>query len=112
LRTGQDAARAARRLTDELGVDATILTRGREGMAIAERGHEPVLIDAHGGHEAVDVTGAGDTVVATFTLALAAGAGIVDAAALANVAASVVVKSVGAATCSPAELDAALKEPA
>lgn len=110
LRTGQDAARAARRLTDELGVDATILTRGREGMAIAERGHEPVLIDAHGGHEAVDVTGAGDTVVATFTLALAAGAGIVDAAALANVAASVVVKSVGAATCSPAELDAALKE--
>lgn len=80
------------------------MTRGREGMAIAERDRPAVLISAHGAHEAVDVTGAGDTVVATFTVALAAGASVVEAAILANCAASVTVKSIGAATCSPGEL--------
>jgi D-glycero-beta-D-manno-heptose-7-phosphate kinase len=108
IKNAEEAAAAAARLQAELSLDAMILTRGRAGMAIAERGKSPVLIAAHGGHEAVDVTGAGDTVVAAFTVALAAGASILEAAVLANCAASVVVKYVGAATCSPAELAAAL----
>jgi D-glycero-beta-D-manno-heptose-7-phosphate kinase len=104
LSSGEQAAEAAAKLCDELELTATLLTRGREGMAIAERGKPPLLLPAHGGREAVDVTGAGDTVAATFALALSAGASIVDAATLANCAASVVVQQVGAATCSPEEL--------
>jgi rfaE bifunctional protein kinase chain/domain len=110
LRTPEDAANAAVRLTRELNVTATILTRGREGMAVAEKGKEAVLVPAHGGHEAVDVTGAGDTVTATFTLALSAGASVTDAALIANCAASIVVQSIGAATCSPDELRSTLWE--
>lgn len=109
LADAASAVRAAVRLTEELDVAATLLTRGREGMIIAERGAEPIAIPAHGGHEAVDVTGAGDTVAATFTVALAAGATVVEAAVLANRAASVVVKTIGTATCSPGELHATLE---
>lgn len=104
IRGPGEAAAAAMRMQQELNLDAMLLTRGREGMAIAERDRPAVLISAHGAHEAVDVTGAGDTVVATFTVALAAGASVVEAAILANCAASVTVKSIGAATCSPGEL--------
>lgn len=110
IRTPDDAARAAAHLCGQLALRAAILTRGREGMAIAEAGKDAVLIPAHGGHEAVDVTGAGDTVAATLALGLAAGASVLEAALLANCAASVVVKSIGAATCSPEELAAAIAE--
>jgi rfaE bifunctional protein kinase chain/domain len=110
IRGPAEAAAAAARMQEELSLDAMLLTRGREGMAIAERNKAAVLIAAHGAHEAVDVTGAGDTVVATFTVALAAGASVLEAAVLANCAASVVVKSIGAATCSPAELALALAD--
>ncbi len=110
LPTAAAALEAARQLTERLGLEATLLTRGREGMAIAPRGRAAVLLAAHGGHEAVDVTGAGDTVTATFTLALTAGARVEDAAFLANCAAGCVVKTVGTATCSPQELLAALSE--
>jgi rfaE bifunctional protein kinase chain/domain len=110
LSTAEDALAAAQRLTGTLDLDATLLTRGREGMAVAERGHQPLPIDAHGGHEAVDVTGAGDTVAAVFTLALSAGAPVLDAAILANCAASRVVLEVGAAVCSPESLIAAIGE--
>lgn len=94
------ALRAARRLQEALGCGSVLLTRGREGMALVERGRA-WLLRAHGPEEAVDVTGAGDTVVATFTLALAAGASTVEAAMLANCAASVTVQQTGAATVSP-----------
>lgn len=110
IKNAGEASAAAVHLQQELDLEAMILTRGREGMAIAERGKQPVLIAAHGGHEAVDVTGAGDTVVAAFTLALAAGGSIVEAAVLANCAASIVVRYVGAATCTQAELIAALSD--
>ncbi len=102
------ALAAADRLTRTLGLEATLLTRGREGMVVAAREAPPELLPAHGGHEAVDVTGAGDTVTATFTLALTAGARILDAAVLANCAAGEVVKAVGTATCGPAALLEAL----
>lgn len=101
LKSADDARAAAERLVDELSLEYALLTRGSEGMAVAAKGRDTVLLPAHGGHEAVDVTGAGDTVTAAFTLALLAGADIVDAARIANVAASEVVRVMGAATCSP-----------
>lgn len=110
LRSPEAALTAAARLTRELDLEATLLTRGREGMAVASRSGDPQLLAAHGGHEAVDVTGAGDTVTATFTLALTAGLPVYEAAVMANCAAAQVVKTVGTATCSPAELLAALSE--
>ncbi len=112
LSSAERAAAAAVQLCEELQLSATLLTRGREGMAIAERGKVPVLLPAFGGHEAVDVTGAGDTVAAVFALALAAGAEVLDAAALANCAASIVVRQIGAATCAPDELIEALGDSA
>jgi rfaE bifunctional protein kinase chain/domain len=108
IKSGEDALDAAIRLRDALDVQAVVLTRGKEGMSIAERDRAPVLISAHGGQEAVDVTGAGDTVTAAFTLALAAGATVSEAAMLANRAASITVQYVGAATCTQAELKATL----
>jgi rfaE bifunctional protein kinase chain/domain len=112
LTSAHEAAEAAVRLCQELSLSATLLTRGREGMVIAERGKAPLLLAAHGGHEAVDVTGAGDTVAAAFALALSAGGSVADAATLANCAASIVVQQIGAATCSPEELIATLGDPA
>ncbi len=101
LKSAEDARVAAERLVSELSLDYALLTRGSEGMAVAAKGRETVMLPAHGGHEAVDVTGAGDTVTAAFTLGLLAGADVVDAARLANIAASEVVRVMGAATCSP-----------
>lgn len=102
---------AAVELRGRLGLEVALVTRGREGMAVAKRDGDPFLIPAHGSKDALDVTGAGDTVTATFTLALAAGLPVDAAARMANVAASLVVQKPGTATCLPAELSAALEEP-
>ncbi|MFO0726971.1 MAG: PfkB family carbohydrate kinase [Myxococcota bacterium] len=104
-----DAARGAQRLMHRLDLEAVILTRGREGMVVADRQGAPVLLDAHGHKEAVDVTGAGDTVTATFSLGLAVGASVLEAAILANCAAAVVVQSIGATAITPGELSAAVR---
>ncbi len=104
----EDALRAAGVLRHRLDVDAALLTRGREGMAIAGRDGAEHLIGAVGG-DAVDVTGAGDTVAAAFTLGLVAGAPVLDAAKLANHAASITVQRVGTAVCTRAELEASLR---
>ena len=109
LRTQTRARAAAEELLSSLELSCALLTRGREGMVIAQRDHTAV-IPAFGGHEAVDVTGAGDTVVAAFALAITAGASVVQAAALANCAASIVVRFVGAATCSTHDLEETLRE--
>jgi len=73
-------------------------------MAVFDARGEPELLPVHGAEEAVDVTGAGDTVVAAFALALAAGASFSDAARLANVAGGLVVMKQGTATVSREEL--------
>jgi len=99
-----EAARGASRLLKELDLKAVLLTRGREGMAIAARDQSTVLLDAHGHKEAVDVTGAGDTVTAAFTLGLTAGGAVIDSAILANCAGGVVVQKLGAVTLSAADL--------
>ncbi len=78
-------------------------------MTLFERRKKPQTIPAYGSDEVADVTGAGDTVIATFTLALIAGADLADAAALANYAAGLVVQKMGTATVSPDELLGAIE---
>jgi rfaE bifunctional protein kinase chain/domain len=108
---GKDVDRlekAGRALLKKLGVEAALITRGGDGMALFERGRDPVHIPIHGTDQVSDVTGAGDTVIATFTLALAAGASYEDAARLANYAGGIVVMKQGTATVSAAELQNAV----
>ena len=81
-------------------------------MAVFGKDADPVHLPIHGTTEIADVTGAGDTVIATLTIALAAGADIDIAARLANVAAGLVVMKHGTATVPRAELLAALEDPA
>ena len=101
-------ARRGRRLLAELRARCVLLTRGRYGMLLLVRGRKPLVIPSFGSDQVADVTGAGDTVAATFTAALAAGADFVLAAQLANVAGGLVVLKRGTATVSAAELRQAL----
>jgi D-glycero-beta-D-manno-heptose-7-phosphate kinase len=96
---------AATDLKQRLGHRALLVTRGGEGMTLVESGAAPVHIRAVGAQQPVDVTGAGDTVIATFTLALACDASFADAARLANYAGGLVVMKRGTATVSAAELE-------
>jgi bifunctional ADP-heptose synthase (sugar kinase/adenylyltransferase) len=79
-------------------------------MALFERGAKTLHVPIHGKDEVADVTGAGDTVIATFTLALAAGATPAEAARLANYAGGIVVMKHATATVSAEELAAAVRE--
>ncbi len=106
IRTDEEAKRAAEGILEKLGCRAVLLTRGDRGMLLCERGAAPRSIPATA-REVYDVTGAGDTVVATFTLALAAGASMMDAALLANRAAGVVVAKVGTAAATIEEIEKA-----
>jgi D-glycero-beta-D-manno-heptose-7-phosphate kinase len=93
-------------------LQALLVTRGKDGMVLFERGKPPYQIPIYGADDAVDVTGAGDTVIAIFTLALAAGASFVEAAHLANYGGGIVVMKRGTATVSRAELEAAIRSEA
>jgi rfaE bifunctional protein kinase chain/domain len=101
--------RLGRRALRHLGLRALLVTRGKDGMALFEPGRPVDDIPVFGAPEAVDVTGAGDTVIAAFTLALAAGASFLEAARLANYAGGIVVMKRGTATVTLAELLAALR---
>jgi rfaE bifunctional protein kinase chain/domain len=101
---------AGRKLLRRCGNRAVLVTRGAKGMVLFERGRAALHIPAFGSDEVADVTGAGDTVIAVFTLALIAGAGFADAARLANYAAGLVVTRVGTATVGRKELIAAIRE--
>ena len=100
--------RAGRQLLKQTGMKAVLITRGGRGMALFVPGADTVHIPIHGSVEIADVTGAGDTVMATMTLALAAGATFEAAARLANYAGGVVVMKRGTATVSRQELRAAV----
>ncbi len=102
--TPEGLSRAARSLLRRLDCQSLLVTRGRNGMSLFERGRKPVHLDAHGDKEAVDVTGAGDTVAATYAAAIASGAEAVEAMQLANVAASIVVQKAGTATVNREEI--------
>jgi rfaE bifunctional protein kinase chain/domain len=100
---------AGKALLRRLACQAVLVTRGSDGMALFERGRPPLHIDVHGTDQVADVTGAGDTVIATFTLALAAGALPAEAARLANYAGGIVVMKRATATVSADELVAAVR---
>ena len=104
LKTERDVVQAGRSALKMLGCQALLVTRGRNGVAILDRDGRVELIPAYGPEEAVDVTGAGDTVIAAFTLALSTGANMLDAARIANVAAGLVVQKQGTATVARDEL--------
>jgi rfaE bifunctional protein kinase chain/domain len=104
--------RAGRLLLTRTGMSAVVVTRGSRGMAIFEPGRPTTHLPIFGSDEIADVTGAGDTVIATLTLALAAGADVVEAARLANYAGGLVVMKRGTATVSPAELRRAIRSEA
>jgi rfaE bifunctional protein kinase chain/domain len=100
---------SARSLRSRLGAEAICVTRGARGMMLVEKNRHQ-NIPAFGPDEVADVTGAGDTVMASFALALTAGASYADAAALANIAAGLVVMKAGTATITVDELRRALTE--
>jgi rfaE bifunctional protein kinase chain/domain len=96
--------RAGRTLLGRTGSKAMLITRGSKGMALFEPKRKTVHVPIHGSDEVADVTGAGDTVIATFALSLAAGASFYEAARLANYAGAIVVMKRGTATVSAREL--------
>jgi D-beta-D-heptose 7-phosphate kinase/D-beta-D-heptose 1-phosphate adenosyltransferase len=109
--TDEAAVAACRRVLEITAVDAVLLTRGAGGMTLVERTDGTPLHVPAETHRVFDVTGAGDTVVATIASALAAGASLSDAVRLANTAAGIVVGKPGTATAQPQELAQALGAP-
>jgi rfaE bifunctional protein kinase chain/domain len=99
---------AGRTLLRRLRMQAVLVTRGSRGMALFQPSTPTVHIPIVGTDQVADVTGAGDTVMAVMSLALAAGASFLEAAHLANVAGGIVVMKRGTATVSPDELRAAI----
>lgn len=95
--------RAAQLLRDRLNCDAVLITRGPGGMLLLEGNRDPVFVET-AAREVYDVTGAGDTVIATLASAMAAGASMLEAANLANHAAGIVVGKIGTATANSEEL--------
>jgi len=103
LFTDKDIDAAGRQILEYLGLESLLVTLGEQGMKLFEKGgrmtHIPTVAQ-----EVFDVSGAGDTVISTFTLGLCAGASKLDAAHIANYAAGIVVGKIGTATTSSAEL--------
>jgi D-beta-D-heptose 7-phosphate kinase/D-beta-D-heptose 1-phosphate adenosyltransferase len=108
IRSDEDLGAAGAKILRLLRCGAALITRGEHGMTLFERDKKPVHLPT-AAREVFDVTGAGDTVIATLGLAQAAGAPLVDAARLANHAAGVVVGKLGTAVATPDEILAALE---
>ena len=101
--TDEGLRRAGQLIRSRLACDSVLITRGEHGMMLLEGEREPVYVET-AAREVYDVTGAGDTVIATLAAALAAGASMLEAASLANHAAGIVVGKVGTATATAQEL--------
>ncbi|HUC52782.1 MAG TPA: PfkB family carbohydrate kinase [Candidatus Cybelea sp.] len=99
-----ELARVGRATLYEMKLESLLVTRGRHGVSLFEPGDRFTQIPVHGSDQAVDVTGAGDTVLAAYTLALACGASPLEAAHIANIAGGLVVMKRGTATVSRQEL--------
>jgi rfaE bifunctional protein kinase chain/domain len=112
-RIGNDNSRllaTGRAVMQKMKLQSLLVTRGKDGMVVFSRSNKPVMIPIYGSDEVADVTGAGDTVIATYTAALAAGADAESAARLANYAGGIVVMKRGTATVTRAELLRAVME--
>jgi D-beta-D-heptose 7-phosphate kinase/D-beta-D-heptose 1-phosphate adenosyltransferase len=99
----------ARQMLDVLDLTALLVTRSEKGMLLLEKDQEPLFLSTQA-REVYDVTGAGDTVIATLAAALASGQQLPSAAALANVAAGLVVRKIGVATVTPGEISISLHQ--
>jgi rfaE bifunctional protein kinase chain/domain len=106
----QKLAQAGEQIIQKMKLQSLLITRGRDGMVAFEQGHQPVDIPIFGSDQVTDVTGAGDTVIAAFSAALAAGATTEEAAQLANYAGGIVVMKRGTATVSREELLRAIEQ--
>ena len=105
--TDESLTRAAQLIRRRITCDAVLITRGDRGMMLLEGKQEPVFVET-AAREVYDVTGAGDTVIATLAAALAAGASMIEAAMLANHAAGIVVGKIGTETASVDEILASI----
>jgi len=104
LRLGKDKLK-------ELDLEALLLTRGSEGLILFEKDGEPLELPVYGSRSIIDVTGAGDTVISVFTLAISSGLLYREAALLANIAGSVAVMKANAAAVSVTELERKIVNP-
>jgi len=107
IRTEDDLHEAGNKLLEGSHAQGVLITRGAEGMSLFEEGKTPLHLPIHRldhASEIVDTNGAGDTVAATFTLALTCGASMAEAAYIANAAAALVVRRLGCASNTPEEL--------
>ncbi len=113
VRIGQDwekVTEAGLQVMERMSLQSLLITRGRDGMVAFDQRHAPVDIPIFGSDQVADVTGAGDTVIAAFSAALAAGATTEEAAQLANYAGGIVVMKRGTATVSREELLRAVEQ--
>lgn len=108
-KNADELARCGRETLSAMKLRALLVTRGRDGMALFEPGERISQIPVRGSDQAVDVTGAGDTVLAAYTLGLACGASPLEAAHIANIAGGLVVMKRGTATVSREELLRAIR---
>jgi D-beta-D-heptose 7-phosphate kinase / D-beta-D-heptose 1-phosphate adenosyltransferase len=105
--TDEDLVARGNAMLDTLELDALLITRSEKGMLLLERDAEPLFLTT-AAREVYDVTGAGDTVIATLAGAVASRQTLASAAALANIAAGLVVRKIGVATVTPTEIQVAL----
>jgi D-beta-D-heptose 7-phosphate kinase/D-beta-D-heptose 1-phosphate adenosyltransferase len=104
-----DMVARARKMLRDLELEALLVTRSEKGMLMVKAGEEPFFLSTQA-REVYDVTGAGDTVIATFAAAYASGSDFRSAVGLANLAAGLVVRKIGVASVTPSELSIALHQ--
>jgi len=104
----ESLVRAGTKMLDELACRSVLITRGKDGMALFENGRNPEFIPTEA-RKVFDVSGAGDTVIATFCLGLASGMDFLSAATVSNIAAGIVVGEVGTSVVKADELVRALE---
>ncbi len=107
--TEEELVSRGRAMMDSLDLEALLITRSEKGMLLLEEGNEPLFLSTQA-REVFDVTGAGDTVIATLAGALASRQSLATAAALANIAAGLVVRKIGVATVTRSEIQVALHQ--